>query len=77
MLDLSNRNREYDEPSAPELRAIARVNRTPSLKQYEQVIFADWRRWEDHMAWVATAPISEITEWALWSKAHMECRQEA
>lgn len=47
-----------------EERARTRVNNTPELAAHEDTIFADWPNWTEHMQWIATAPASEIIEWA-------------
>ena len=36
----------------------------PELEQFRAVIFADWPEGEDHLEWVATAPVAEIVDWA-------------
>lgn len=41
-----------------------RVSASVNLAKYESVIFYDWPNWNDHMEWVATAPESEIIDWA-------------
>ena len=43
--------------------ATRRVDDTPELEQYRDVIFYDWRE-PDHLEWIATAPIQEIVDWA-------------
>ena len=62
-MNLTNRNREYEKPSQNEVDAIARVQNTPELAKHEDVIFYDWSRWEDHMDWIAHAPVAEIVSW--------------
>jgi len=44
--------------------AERRVNETPELQQYEDVIFAGWAEGIEHIDWVATAPVAEIVGWA-------------
>ena len=44
--------------------ARERVDGTPDLKTHEATIFYDWPNWEEHMEWVATAPVEEIVDWA-------------
>lgn len=41
-----------------------RVKNSEVLSEYEDIIFADWNEGEEHDEWVATAPESEIAEWA-------------
>jgi hypothetical protein len=44
--------------------AHERVNNIPELQKYEDIIFYDWSNWDEHIEWVATAPIDEIVDWA-------------
>lgn len=48
----------------PEQKARERVARSPKLQQYEATIFYDWPNWDEHMQWIATAPVKEIVDWA-------------
>jgi len=45
-------------------RARHRVERSPRLSKYEDIIFADWSEWDDHLRWVISGSESEIEEWA-------------
>jgi len=36
----------------------------PELEQFRAVIFADWPEGEDHLDWIATAPVAELMDWA-------------
>jgi hypothetical protein len=47
-----------------ERKARQRVQRNRKLKQHESTIFYDWPNWDEHMEWIATAPVSEILDWA-------------
>lgn len=62
-MDLSKRNRENSTPSENEVQAIARVAADPMMRPHAHVIFADWKRWEDHMEWIATADRADIMAW--------------
>lgn len=44
--------------------ARQRVKETPELQRYEDTIFYDWPNWDEHLDWIATAPIQEIVDWA-------------
>lgn len=44
--------------------AKQRVSENPELSQHEEIIFYDWSNWDEHMVWIATAPIEQITSWA-------------
>lgn len=48
----------------PYTAARQRVSDTPELSEYEDIIFYDWPNWDEHLAWVATAPVEEIVQWA-------------
>lgn len=41
-----------------------RVENSRQLKPYADIIFADWPNWDEHMKWVAVAPIRKIISWA-------------
>ena len=45
-------------------RARHRVERSPRLSKYEDIIFADWSEGDDHLRWVISGKVSEIEEWA-------------
>lgn len=41
-----------------------RVDNDDYLREHEDILFYDWPNWEEHMQWVATAPVDEIIGWA-------------
>ena len=45
-------------------RAVARVHRSPRLRQYDKIIFADWSEGDDHLRWVINGRVGEIEAWA-------------
>ncbi len=45
-------------------RARARVDRSPRLRPYSDIIFADWSPWPDHLRWVIRGRVGEIEAWA-------------
>ena len=45
-------------------RAENRVNRSPELSKYRDIIFYDWPEGENHLKWITTAKVSEIVDWA-------------
>lgn len=49
----------------PSLRdqAAARVENSPTLRQYTAYIMADWPEGREHWRWVLTAPVREIVDW--------------
>jgi hypothetical protein len=47
-----------------EEQARRRVSETPELDEWSDVIFYDWWNWDEHMEWIATAPVAEIVDWA-------------
>lgn len=47
-----------------ETKARQRVADTPELNVFEDIIFYDWPNWDEHMEWVAIAPVAEIVNWA-------------
>jgi len=47
-----------------EEQARRRVETTPELKAHEDTILYDWPNRNEHMRWVATAPVEEIVDWA-------------
>lgn len=56
---------------AIEKQARERVERTPDLKEYEDIIFAPWPNWPGYMKWVLRAPVPEIVGWAQQVDAEM------
>ena len=57
--------REYLERRGDNMRDLAqnRVDRTPELRAYEDVIMYDWPEGDEHWQWVAGAPVDEIVDW--------------
>ena len=51
-----------------EAKARQRVAQSPRLQKYEATIFYDWPNWDEHMQWIATAPVKEIVDWAETTK---------
>jgi hypothetical protein len=45
-------------------KARARVDRSPRMRPYGDIIFADWSPWPDHLRWVIAGKVSEIVAWA-------------
>ncbi len=45
-------------------KARERVENTPVLTAYRDTILYDWPEGNSHWAWVATAPVDEIVDWA-------------
>ena len=45
-------------------KAEDRVDFSPTLKPYKEIILADWAEGDDHWRWVASADVSEIEDWA-------------
>jgi hypothetical protein len=45
-------------------RARSRVDRSPRLRPYSDIIFGDWSPWPDHLRWVIEGKVSEIVAWA-------------
>jgi hypothetical protein len=50
-------------PITIEEHACQRVANSDELRPYTNHIFYDWPNWDEHMAWVANAPIAEILDW--------------
>jgi hypothetical protein len=44
--------------------ASRRVERSPRLRKYRDIIFGDWPEGDDHLIWAATAKVGEIESWA-------------
>ena len=44
--------------------ARARIDATPELEEYRDLILYDWQEGAEHWAWVAAAPVQEIVDWA-------------
>jgi hypothetical protein len=49
--------------------AEMRVNRTPELERYRDVILYDWPNGDEHWDWVRTASDDELVEWAIQMQA--------
>lgn len=41
-----------------------RINNNPELEPYADLLQYDWQDEDEHAEWVATAPVSEIVDWA-------------
>lgn len=41
-----------------------RIDATPELEQYEDILIYSWDNFDEHAEWVATAPVAEIIDWA-------------
>ena len=50
-------NREYK-------LASERIDNTPELEPYRKTIMYDWQESGEHWAWIATASIQDIIDWA-------------
>lgn len=47
-----------------QIEATQRVDTTPELAQYRDLLLEyDWENMDEHLIWVATAPITEIINW--------------
>ena len=44
--------------------ASDRVDKSPRLSKYRDVILADWSEGETHLRWVIAASVSSIEAWA-------------
>lgn len=44
-------------------RAEQRINETPELEQYRDVLLYDWPNRGEHLRWVLSAPVAEIIAW--------------
>lgn len=47
-----------------EKQARERVANDAALAAHAETIFYDWPEGDEHLEWIATAPISEIVDWA-------------
>ena len=45
-------------------KACDRVFRSPRLRKYSDIIFADWSEGDDHLRWVIRGRVGEIEDWA-------------
>jgi hypothetical protein len=52
------------DPSDVEWRARYRVEHSPRLRQYAEIIFQDWDEYDAHLRWVVRGRVSEIESWA-------------
>lgn len=57
----NKRKKQLDELEAA---AHARVNASPRLRPYEEIIFYDWADWEAHMLWIVEEGVENIIAWA-------------
>jgi len=46
-----------------EASARTRVDKTPSLHPYREIIFYDWTEGDDHLKWISSASLREIMDW--------------
>ena len=44
--------------------ARLRVERSPRMRKYQDIILGDWSPWPDHLRWVIRGKVSEIVAWA-------------
>jgi hypothetical protein len=44
--------------------AARRVENSPKLRPYKDIILGDWPEGDDHLRWVIEAKVSEIVAWA-------------
>ncbi len=44
-------------------KATKRIDDTPELEQYRDIILYDWPEGEEHWEWVAEAKLEKIVEW--------------
>jgi len=44
--------------------ARLRVERSPRMGKYKDIILGDWSPWPDHLRWVIRGKVSEIVAWA-------------
>lgn len=49
--------------NATETKARRRVQFDERLKPYHDTIFYDWPNWDEHLEWIANAPLTEIISW--------------
>jgi len=47
-----------------EWKARYRVERSPRLRKYADIILQDWDEYELHLRWVVRGRVSEIESWA-------------
>jgi len=47
-----------------ETRARERVSNNETLNEYASEIWYDWPNWDEHVEWIAQAPVDEIIGWA-------------
>ena len=58
------------------IRAHARVDGSPRLSKFKDIIFADWSEGNDHLRWVIRARVREIEGWAQQIKEDMDGKEE-
>jgi hypothetical protein len=44
--------------------AAARIDETPAIEKYRDIILADWPERDEHYAWAATCDFAELVTWA-------------
>ena len=49
---------------APYGQAAARIDATPALEPYRDVILYDWPEGDAHYTWAATCELPELLDWA-------------
>ncbi len=63
-VEMGSREGERRKMTDNERRAHKRVNETPELQQYSDVIFCEGHNLDEHMKWVAKVPAVKIIDWA-------------
>lgn len=62
--DAGRAAREREAATHRAQRIEQRFTAHPELEQYRDVIFYDWPEGDEHLEWIAAAPIAEIVDWA-------------
>ena len=44
--------------------AEQRINDTPELEPYRELLLTDWPEGDEHLEWVVSAPVEELLSWA-------------
>ena len=52
--------------------ARERVDNTPELRQYREIILDDWNEANEHLTCVITAPVEDIVDWADEIESNLE-----
>lgn len=42
---------------------VARIDSTPELEQYRDILLYDWQEGAEHWEWASTAPLAEVIDW--------------